>query len=118
MLDVAIFIQIPVGFGKHSLLPPIGAYRAREVSLLSRTKYPQTFIKLTYSIPSCNGCWVNEGGAKALTELFKTWPGYSSLKRTWMAKEYPWPVSDLRIKFYAKWKEFIKEQAVDPDQPR
>jgi hypothetical protein len=26
--------------------------------------------------------------------------------------------SDLRIKFYAKWKEFIKEQAVDPDQPR
>jgi hypothetical protein len=29
-----------------------------------------------------------------------------------------WLVSDLRIKFYAKWKEFIKEQAVDPDQPR
>jgi hypothetical protein len=27
-------------------------------------------------------------------------------------------ISDLRIKFYAKWKEFIKEQAVDPDQPR
>jgi hypothetical protein len=27
-------------------------------------------------------------------------------------------VRDLRIKFYAKWKEFIKEQAVDPDQPR
>ncbi len=27
-------------------------------------------------------------------------------------------LSDLRIKFYAKWKEFIKEQAVDPDQPR
>jgi hypothetical protein len=27
-------------------------------------------------------------------------------------------VSDLRIKFYAKWKEFIIEQAVDPDQPR
>jgi hypothetical protein len=26
--------------------------------------------------------------------------------------------SDLRIKFYAKWKEIIKEQAVDPDQPR
>jgi hypothetical protein len=25
--------------------------------------------------------------------------------------------SDLRIKLYAKWKEFIKEQAVDPDQP-
>jgi hypothetical protein len=27
-------------------------------------------------------------------------------------------ISDLRIKFYAKWKEFIKEQAVVPDQPR
>ncbi len=27
-------------------------------------------------------------------------------------------LSDLKIKFYAKWKEFIKEQAVDPDQPR
>jgi hypothetical protein len=27
-------------------------------------------------------------------------------------------LSDLRIKFYAKWKEIIKEQAVDPDQPR
>ncbi|MFH0787429.1 MAG: hypothetical protein V2B13_07410 [Pseudomonadota bacterium] len=26
--------------------------------------------------------------------------------------------SDLRIKFYAKWKEFIEKQAVDPDQPR
>jgi hypothetical protein len=25
---------------------------------------------------------------------------------------------DLRIKFYARWKEFIEEQAVDPDQPR
>jgi hypothetical protein len=24
-------------------------------------------------------------------------------------------LGDLRIKFYAKWKKFIKEQAVDPD---
>jgi hypothetical protein len=24
----------------------------------------------------------------------------------------------IRIKFYAKWKDFIKEQAVDPDQPK